>query len=103
MHVPATAAPYEVRKAGGEQHPQVGSQGPDRVREIDTVELARHYDVGEQDIDPQFGVRQQHPMRVVSRCCLDHPVSFAFKDGERDLAHIAVVFNDKNGCGRRTH
>ena len=48
-------------------------------------------------------MRQKQPVRVVAAGGLDHPIARALDNRERDLAHVAIVLDDKNGFYRFDH
>ena len=94
---------HEVGETRRVEDMQPGAQRAGGICQIDPVEPSRHHDVGEQDVDLQIRIRQQQPVRVITAGGLEDPVAGALDHGERDLAHVAIVIDDKNGFYRLDH
>ena len=95
--------PHEIGKAGGEQHLELRAQFPRRRRQIDPIEPSRHHDIGEQQIDPQIGVRQQQAMSLVAAGSLEDAVTGGFDHRQRHLAHLVVVLDNKDRFAGLVH
>jgi hypothetical protein len=93
----------QIGEPGGEQHLQPRAQQARRMGEIDAIEPPGHNDIGEQQIDSQIRVRQQEAIGIIAAHRLEDAVTCRLDYGKRDLAHIAIVVDDKNGFFRLCH
>jgi len=82
---------------------QLRAQRTSGMRQIDPIEPARHYDIGEQHIDLQVRMCQQQLVRIIAARGLKDPIAGSLEHRERHFAHVAIVLDDKDGFCRLDH